>query len=141
MARLISQTCKRVAMSLREIPDIAYLELVRLSLTVRRDHRRTHVTFQHISPFRGDSVPVQFAEATRIQPHRDAGNALGKRELSDSSFLGLTSRTSPSLPIFLEIKHKVVELFRLRFASAFVARPETMADMSARHVRAPVHTP
>src|SRR5260370_42687740 len=116
MARLISQTFNRVAMSLREIPDIAYLELVRLSLTVRRDYRCTNLPFQDISPFRGDSMPMQLADATRIQPHRDAGNALGKRELSDSSFLGRTSGASPSLPIFLEIKHEVVELFRLRFA-------------------------
>ena len=105
-------------MPLWKIPDISYLEFIRLSLTIRRDDSCADTAFQNVGSFGGNRVPMQFAEPAGIQAHRDPGDALRKREFSDRGLFGGTARPCPALSIFLDIEHEIVELLLLRFASA-----------------------
>ena len=53
-----SETLQQVSMSARKIPSVAGAEFVDGGLAVGHNHRRADAAFNHVSPFRGERVPV-----------------------------------------------------------------------------------
>ena len=78
----------RVAMTAREIPDVAGAEIDDLGLSLRIDGGDAAVSVDHIGPFGGVGVPMQLAQTAGIERHIDPGKLVGDRELGDRDLLG-----------------------------------------------------
>ena len=89
--RLVPQAFEHVAMTAGKVPDVAGVEVVRLrtpcgSMTVVRTR-----SFDHEGPLGGGGMPVQLAHHARLEPHRDAGQPLGDRQLLDGRLLAIAA--------------------------------------------------
>lgn len=91
MARLVAQGFEDVAVTAREVPDIAGAEIIGLRTALRVDHRGAHLAFGDERPFRCGGVPMQFAHHARLHAHRDAGDPFGDRQLRDRRFLAVAA--------------------------------------------------
>jgi hypothetical protein len=89
MARLVAQRLDDVAMTAREIPDIARLEVIGLGAALRIDHGGAHPPLGDERPFGRSSVPMQLTHHARLHAHRHAGDRLGDRQLSDGRLLAV----------------------------------------------------
>ncbi|ODS01198.1 hypothetical protein AUC68_12600 [Methyloceanibacter methanicus] len=76
-----------MAVSAREVPDVAGSEIGDLGLVLRVDRGDACVAVDHVGPFGGIGVPVQLAHGARLQGHVDPGQSFGDRELADIGFL------------------------------------------------------
>ncbi len=112
MARAGPQVLQNVAVAAREIPGIAHTEIGDVGLPFRSDHGSAAAALDHVGPLRGERMPVQLADRARVQPHGNAGDALGNRELLDGGLLGRTAWADP-VGLLLEIVLEVFELFDL----------------------------
>ena len=88
MGFIAAQVLNSVAVALGKIPDIARIEIIGFRKPIGANHRRANAAFDDESPLGGIGVPVQFAQAARLQPHRHAGEASGNRQLLDRRLLG-----------------------------------------------------
>ena len=89
MARLVAQAFEHVAVAAGEVPDVARLEVVGLGVAAWIDDRGADAALEDERPLGGGGVPVQFAHRARLEPHRDAGDPLGDRQLLDGGFLAV----------------------------------------------------
>ena len=87
VAGLVAQALKHVAVAAGEIPDVARLEIIGLGVALRIDDGRAHAPLEDEGPLGGGGVPVQLAHRTRLQPHRNPGDAFGDRQLLDGGLL------------------------------------------------------
>ena len=60
------QALQRVAVAFGEIPDIARPKVLLFGLAVGGDDGGADVAGDHVGPFRGDRMPMQFANAARL---------------------------------------------------------------------------
>jgi hypothetical protein len=72
-----------MALPAREVPHVARTELDDLALILRVDGGDAAASFDHIGPFGGVGVPMQLAQAARLERHVDAGELLRHGELRD----------------------------------------------------------
>ena len=85
--RLVSQAFEHVAVAAGKIPHVARLEVVRLGVPLRVDDRGPDPPLDHERPLGRGGVPVELAHGTGLEPHRDAGDPLGDRQLLDGRLL------------------------------------------------------
>src|SRR5271157_2952498 len=97
MSRLVPETFEHVTVTAGEVPDVAGLEIVGLGTPPRVDHGRAHAAFYDKRPFGSRGVPVQLAHGARLQPHRDARDPLGDRQLFDGRLLAVAAADHPTL--------------------------------------------
>jgi len=111
-----------VTMTFREIPDVAWSEIVLGTLAVWGDNRGANISLYHKSPLGRDRVPVQLAKAARFQPHGNAGNTRRNRQLFDRRLLRRTALANPAFAS-LQVMFKILEGFmffsRLRHGLGF----------------------
>ena len=100
MARLIAQAGKRVGMAAWKVPDVAGIEVVDFRAAERIQQGGPDTAFQHESPFRRRGVPMQLPRHARLEAHRDAGDALGDRQLRDGRFFAETAVQDFALGLF-----------------------------------------
>ena len=86
---------EHVAVAAREVPDVARLEVVGLGAALRVDDGGAHAAFDDERPLGGRGVPVQLAHHARLEAHRDAGDALGDRQLLDGRLLAVAAADRP----------------------------------------------
>ena len=91
MGRLVSQTFEHVTVAAREVPHVPGLEVIRLGVSLRVDDRRSDPSLDHERPLGRGGVPVKLAHGARLEPHRDAGDPLGDRQLLDRRFLAVAA--------------------------------------------------
>jgi hypothetical protein len=101
-----------VTMTFREIPDVAWSEIVLGTLAVWGDDRCANISLYHEGPLGRDRVPVQLAKAAWFQPHGNAGNTRRNRQLFDRRFLRRTALANPAFAP-LQVMFKIVEGFML----------------------------
>jgi hypothetical protein len=78
----------RVAMSAREIPDVAGAEIHRLPLTGGIDGGDTAIALDDVAYSGGIGVPVKLAQRAGLEHHVNAGQLFRDREAGDTRFLG-----------------------------------------------------
>ena len=78
----------RVAVAAREVPDVAGSKIDDLALAGRIDGGDPAIALEHIGPFGGVGVPMQFAESARLERHVNAGELLRDGKAGDVRFLG-----------------------------------------------------
>lgn len=79
---------------------------------------------EHVGPFGGDGVPVQFANAARLKAHGDSGNFFGDLKLVDVRFLGRACRTDTAGLVFHRIAERGERFVVLKsFAIVFCHAP------------------
>src|SRR5690349_3481297 len=72
-ARARPDALDRMSMPAWEVPDVAFAEIDDLALPLRIDRRDATIALDHIGPFGGIGVPVQFAQPARIELHQHTG--------------------------------------------------------------------
>ena len=83
VGRLVAEAAEHVAVAAGKVPDVAGFEVVGFGVALGIDDGRSHAAVDHERPFGGGGVPVQLAHHAGFQDHRDAGDALGDRQLLD----------------------------------------------------------
>ena len=119
MTGLVSEALQHVAVALWKIPNVANGEVVGRRGAVGGNDRGAHAAFEHVSPFGGDGMPVQLAETAGIEAHRDAGDALRKRELFDRGFHGCAALPAPAAGRVFDV---IDEILQLRFRAGVSRR-------------------
>src|SRR5260370_3271720 len=79
MRLFVAAILQRVSVPLRKIPDVPRLKNVRRRLPIGSDHRCEYFARKNQGPFRRDGVPMQFADAPDLQPHRTPGQTFSHR--------------------------------------------------------------
>lgn len=82
-----AKTLQGMSVPLGKIPNVPWTKIGGLRLPVWRDHSSAHIAFDHERPFRGDGVPMQFAQSAGIQSHRHSRHAFGDGKLIHIRFL------------------------------------------------------
>src|SRR5262249_37368042 len=80
---LFAEALNRMAVAAREVPDVAGIEIVGLSVPLRVDDGSAAAPLDDEGPLGGRCVPVQLANAAWFEAHRHAGDALGDGQLLD----------------------------------------------------------
>jgi len=86
-----------VAMTAREIPDVAGTEIVDPGSPLRVDDRGPHPAAFDVGPFGSRCVPVQFPHHARFEPHRNARDTLRNGKLLDRHLLSVAAVTNAAL--------------------------------------------
>ena len=86
LAVVRTEALDRVAVAAREIPDVAGGEVEHFGMRLRVDRGDATAALEHIGPFRGVGVPVQFAQRTGRKLHQHAGELFGHRKFRDGRF-------------------------------------------------------
>ena len=66
---------------MRDVADVAFFERLDPVSAVRAEHRDVDLAREHVLPFVGVGVPVQFAEPAGLEFEDDAGDGRRDREL------------------------------------------------------------
>ena len=103
VARLVAQGLDDMTVPAREIPDIAWTEVIGLRAALWVDHRSAHQTFGDKGPLRRRRVPMKLPHHARLHAHRDAGDPLRYRQLGYGGFLAVAAAHHPSLG-FLQLE-------------------------------------
>src|SRR6185312_15775283 len=109
MTGFIAEALEHVAVAFGEVPDIALVEVVCRGGAVGGDDGGSHAAFEDIGPFRGDGVPVEFAEGAGVETHRDAGDALRDGEFFYCRFFGGAAFAGPAFGAVFDVVDKVFE--------------------------------
>jgi hypothetical protein len=86
----VAKALQHVPVSARKVPDVAGIEIVGLRAAGGIDDSGADAAFENEGPLGGSSVPVQFAHRPGLEPHRDAGDSLGDRQLRNRRLLAVT---------------------------------------------------
>src|ERR1700693_721466 len=97
-----------VAVPLREVPDISRFKVVRSGLAIRGDDRCPNLSGDYIRPFGSDGVPMQLANPSRFQTHRNSRDAFRDREFLDGRFLCGSRFADPAL-CGLQVELKIIK--------------------------------
>ena len=89
VAGLVAEALQHVAVAAREVPDVAGLEVVGLGEAAWVDDGGADAALENERPLGGGGVPVQLAHRAGLEPHRDAGDPLGDRQLLDRRLLAV----------------------------------------------------
>ena len=90
------ETLDRVRNDARKIPEIAEADVIDEILSLGIDRRDTGTAVQHVGPF-GRLVPMQFANAARIQAHVHAGDTLGNAQFPNGDLAGPATGFQPHM--------------------------------------------
>jgi hypothetical protein len=74
--QLLALVLDRMPVALGDVPDVALAQRLDAIPPVRAEQRHIDLAFEHILPFVRVGVPVQLAEAARIQFQDHAGDGL-----------------------------------------------------------------
>ena len=69
MRGLVAETFQHMGMPTREVPDVAWIEVVRFSLTGRVDHGCSNAAFENKCPLGSCSMPVKLAHRAWLDTH------------------------------------------------------------------------
>ena len=87
---LVAEALQHVAVAAREVPDVAGVEIVGLGEAACGSiDGGADAALENERPFGRGGVPVQFAHRAGLEPHRDAGDPLGDRQLRDRRLLAV----------------------------------------------------
>src|SRR5262249_33052319 len=100
VARVLAQGLDDMAVTTREIPDIARTELVGLRTAMRVNDRGAHQAFGDEGPLRRGGVPMKLTHYAGLHAHRDTGEALGYRQLDDGGLFAVAAPHHASLGFF-----------------------------------------
>lgn len=73
-ARPVPDVFNRVPIALRDVTNIASVQLLRSKSTVRAEHCHAEVALDYVLPFIGVWMPVKLAQRTRREIENYAGN-------------------------------------------------------------------
>src|SRR5947207_12768185 len=76
MRGLLAETFKHMGMPTREVPDVSWIAVVRVSLTSRVDYGCSNAAFEHTWPLGSCSMPVKLAHRAWLDTACDARDPL-----------------------------------------------------------------
>jgi hypothetical protein len=69
MGWIVAETLEHMGVATWKVPDVARVEVIRLCLTSRIDHRSTNAPLEHEGPLGGSSMPVKLAHHAGLELH------------------------------------------------------------------------